>query len=177
MLKISEKAQNHKKCQKSQTMLKICKNVKNHRKRRKGKYLQKVWKIMNFTKNAENHQNAKNNQNAKDHRNYWKCQKILILSEMTKLLKNTKNAKQLWKIIKMLKMQKITYVNSQKIPYFFLMTPLICLGDYGFTMAKSDIITKQARTTSNKKPEYLVFCLACFNFTWEWDRNCCGRRS
>ena len=51
-------------------MLKICKNVKNHRKRRKGKYLQKVWKIMNFTKNAENHQNAKNNQNAKDHRNY-----------------------------------------------------------------------------------------------------------
>ena len=70
MLKISEKAQNHKKCQKSQKMLKICKNVKNHRKRRKGKYLQKVWKIMNFTKNAENHQNAKNNQNAKDHRNY-----------------------------------------------------------------------------------------------------------
>ena len=74
-------------------------------------------------------------------------------------------------------MQKITYVNSPKIPYFFLMTPLLCLGDYGFTMAKSDIITKQASTTSNKKPEYLVFCLACFNFTWECDRNCCGRRS
>ena len=152
-------------------MLKITENAE------KENIYKKCGKLWTSPKMPKITKMPKNNQNAKDHRNYWKCQKILILSEMTKLLKNTKNAKQLWKIIKMLKMQKITYVNSQKIPYFFLMTPLICLGDYGFTMAKSDIITKQASTTSNKKPEYLVFCLACFNFTWEWDRNCCGRRS